>query len=104
MRPVDPHAIAHLASQQRVARHAQSLGLRIEQCVLDRPQPFRNNAAGRRPGKAIELGVDPLVVKGLLPDDPSCEALDNGATPGEPKPSSNSLQPMMPSSVVSFRK
>jgi hypothetical protein len=44
------------------------------------------------------------VVEHRLSDDTPGEPLDDGADPGRAKPSSNSLQPTTPSSVVSLRK
>jgi hypothetical protein len=88
----------------RIARHPQRLGFGVEKRVLDRPQPLRDDTARGRPGKAVELGIDPLVVEGGLSLDPFGEPLDDGTVPGEPRPSSNSLQPTMPSSVVRCRK
>src|SRR5262249_50659719 len=36
-RPVEPDAVALLAAEQLVARHAKPLGLGVEQRILDRP-------------------------------------------------------------------
>jgi hypothetical protein len=49
MRPIDPNAIAHLAAEQDIARHAQRFGLRVEQSIFDRTEPLADHtpAAGR---------------------------------------------------------
>src|SRR5262249_42414125 len=57
VRPVEPDAVALLAAEQLVARHAEPLGLGAEQRVLDRPHRPRDHAARRRPGDAVELRV-----------------------------------------------
>ena len=87
-----------------MARHPECLGLGIEKSIFDGTESFDDHAARRWPGEAIELGIDPLVVVWILSDDPLGEPLDYLADPGEPKPSSNSLQPTMSPSVVSLRK
>ena len=53
---------------------------------------------------SMELRIDALVLADGLPNHPRCQTLDDGPTPGEPKPSSNSLQPTTPSSVLSLTK
>ena len=96
MRPVDPDAVADLAAEQLVAGHAQRLGLGVEQGVLDGAQRLGDDAAGSRPRGAVELGIDALVLARRLADDARPSRSITVATPGEPKPSSNSLQPTMP--------
>ncbi len=79
VRPVHPNAIAHLAAQKLVDRHAQALGLGVEQRILDGAQRLRHDAAGARPRRAVELGIDALVLAHGLADDPRAEAVDDGA-------------------------
>ena len=52
MRPVHADAVADLAAEQFVDRHAESPGLGIEQRVLDRAHGERDDAAGGRAGGA----------------------------------------------------
>src|SRR5271165_1887905 len=82
MRPIDPHTIAHLAAEQHITRHAQRLGLCVEQGVFDRTEPLADHPAGGRPGKAVEFRIDPLVVEDVLSDDPCGEPLDDRTDPG----------------------
>ena len=77
MRPVDPDPVADLAAEQRVARHAERLRLGVEQRVLDRAEPLGDDPAGGRPGQAVELGVDALVVEHRLADDARRQPLDH---------------------------
>src|SRR6516164_7697034 len=65
----------HVA-EQLVARHAEPLGLGVEQRVLDCPHRLGDDAARRRPGDAVELGVGALVRGGILADYPLGEVLD----------------------------
>ena len=46
VRPVHADAVAHLAAEQLVDRHAQRLGLGIEQRILDGAHRLRDDAAG----------------------------------------------------------
>ena len=48
MRPVHADAIANLAAEQLVHRHAEPLGLGIEQRILYRAHGERDDAAGGR--------------------------------------------------------
>ena len=65
-----------------MARHAERLGLGVEQGVLDRAQTLGDDPARRRTGQAIELGINPLVVEDVLADDPRGEPLDDRADAG----------------------
>ena len=49
MRPVQPDAVAHLTPEERVARHAQGLGLGIQQRVLDRSKGLAGRPVDSRP-------------------------------------------------------
>ena len=104
MRPIDPDTVSHLAAEQRVARNPERLGLGVEQRILDGAEPFGHNATRGRPGEAIQLGIDPLVVEHRLSDDPPGEPLDDGADPGR----AETLVKLAPadeaSSVDSLRK
>ena len=82
MRPVNPNPVTDLAAEQRVARHLQRLSLGVKQRVFDRPQPLADHSARRRPGQAIELGIDPLMLEHVLANNPRRHALDDGADPG----------------------
>ena len=65
-----------------MARHSERLGFGVEQRILDSAEPFGYDAARGRPGEAIQLGIDPLVVEYRLSDDPASEPLDDGTDPG----------------------
>ena len=82
MRPINPDTVAKLAAEERVARHAERLGLGVEQRVLDGAEPLGDNASGSRTGEAIQLGIDPLAVEHRLSGNPPGEPLDDGADPG----------------------
>src|SRR5208282_4707146 len=71
-----------LAAEQHITRHPEPLGLGVEQGVFDRTEPLTDHAPGCRPGKAVELGIDPLVVEDVLRDDPRGEPLNDRADPG----------------------
>src|SRR5271155_2597656 len=82
MRPIDPDTVSKLAAEERVARHSERFGLGVEQRVLDGAEPLGDHSARGRPGEAIQLGIDPLVVEYRLSDDPPGEPLDHRADPG----------------------
>ena len=82
MRPIHPDTVAQLAAEKRAARHAERLRLCVEQRILDGPEPLADDAASGRPGQAIELDIDPLVIEDGLPDDAAGEPLDDGADAG----------------------
>src|SRR5262249_16260512 len=52
VRPVEPDAVALLAAEQLVARHAEPLGLGVEQRVLDRRPAHRETRGTLRGGYA----------------------------------------------------
>ncbi len=81
MRPVDADAVANLAAEQFVHRHAQTLGLGVEQRVLDRAHRQRYDSTGRRSRRASEFGVDALVCAHVLPDHARREPRDHRADP-----------------------
>ena len=85
MGPVDANAVAHLAAEQLIARHAQPFRLRVEQRVLDRTEAFCDNAACRRPGHAIHQRIEPLVVVRRLADEFRSHALDHLRDAGGPE-------------------
>jgi hypothetical protein len=78
MRPVDPHPVAHLAAEQRIARHAERLGLGVAQRVLDRAERLGDDAAGGWARRRVELEEDALVIHRILADDFRRQAVDNG--------------------------
>src|SRR6202048_2880739 len=82
VRPINPDTVAKLAAEERVARHAERLGLGVQQRVLDGAEPLGDTASGSRTGEAIQLGIDPLVVEHRLSGTPPGEPLDDGADPG----------------------
>ena len=82
MRPIDPHTVAHLTAEQQVTRHPECLCLCVEQRVFDRTEPLADHTPGGRPGEAVELGMDPLLIEDLLPNDPLSQPLDDRADPG----------------------
>ena len=77
--PIHADAIANLAAEQFIHRHAQPLRLRIEQRVLDRPQGKCDDATRRRAGRAIQLGIDALVLADRLADNARCKPLNDRA-------------------------
>ena len=85
MRPVDPDAVADLAAQKFVAGHAERLGFDVEQGVLDRTERQRHHAAGGRPGRGKQLGIDALVLEGVLADHAGRQPLDRDADAGGAK-------------------
>ena len=82
MRPVDPEPVAHLAAEQLVARHAERLGLGVEERVLDGAERLGDHAAGAGPGGAVEVGIDALVLADRLADDARGQPMDHGADAG----------------------
>jgi hypothetical protein len=68
MRPVYADAVADLAAEQFVAGHAERLGLDVEQRVLDRAKRQRHHAAGGGARCGEKLGIDALVMEGVLAD------------------------------------
>ena len=82
MRPVERNAVAQLAAEQRVARHAERLRLGIEQRVLDRGDRLRHHAAGGRPCRRVKLRIDALVIADRLPDHFRGELGDDRADAG----------------------
>ena len=100
VRPVDPDAVAHLAAEQLVAGHAQRLGLGVEQRVLDGAERLRHHAAGGRPRRGNTAPRrSARAATTFWPTTRAASRSIAAPTPGAPKPSSNSLQPTMPSSV-----
>ena len=85
MRPVDPDTVADLAAEQFVTGHAQRLGLDVEQRILDGADRQRHDAAGGRPRRGKQFGVDPLVLEGVLADDARRKALDRRGHAGSTK-------------------
>ena len=82
MRPVERDAVAQLAAEQRIDRHAERLRLGVEQRVLDRRDRLRHHAAGGRPRRGVKLGIDALVIADGLADDLRGEPRDHGADAG----------------------
>ena len=85
VRPVDPDAVADLAAEQVVAGHAERLGLDVEQRVLDGAERQRHHAAGGRPRRGKQFGVDPLVLVSVLADHARREPLDRRGHAGRAK-------------------
>ena len=104
MRPVHLHPISYLAAEQGGDGNAEGLRLRIEQRVLDGSDRLADDGTGGRPCRVQQIHEDRLVVENGPAGDPRGKASIAVLTPGEPKPSSNSLQPTMPSSVVTLQK
>ena len=82
VRPVEADTVAQLASQQLVTRHAERLGLGVEQRVLDGAHGLGDHAAGGRPRRAIELRVNMLVSADRPADHAPGQLLDHGADAG----------------------
>jgi hypothetical protein len=82
MRPVNANAIADLAAEQFVARHAKKLCLDIEQGIFDGAERLGHHAASGRTRRGIKLGVDALVLEGVLSDHACRQALDGRAHAG----------------------
>ncbi len=76
MRPVDPDAVADLASEQLVAGHAQRLRLDVEQRVLDGAERQRHHAARGRSCRRKQFRINPLMLEGVLADHTRAEPLD----------------------------
>ena len=74
-----------LAAEQLIARHAEPLGLGVEQRVLDCPHRLGDHAAGCRPGDAVELRVDALVRGDVLADHVLGKVFDRRRDPGRAK-------------------
>ena len=62
VRPVDAHGVAHLAAKQIVARHAEGLGLGVQERVLDGANAHRHHAGHGLPGAGVQALVDALDV------------------------------------------
>ena len=76
MRPVERNAVAQLAAEQRVDRHAERLCLGIEQRILDRADRLRHDAAGGWARRGVKLRIDALVIADALADDLGGKARD----------------------------
>src|SRR5258708_15457488 len=86
MRPVDANFVADLAAEQVVAGYAERLGLDVEQRILDGAERQRHHAAGGGARRRKQLGIDSLVLEGVLADDPCRQPLDRGSDAGRAKP------------------
>ena len=82
MRPVERDAVAQLAAEEHVARHAERLCLGIEQRILDRGDRLRDDTAGGGTRRRIKLRVDALVIADRLADHLGGEFCDDGADAG----------------------
>jgi len=69
-----------------MTRHPERLGLDVEQRVFDSTEPLGDHTARGWPGKRVEFRIDPLVVEGILADDPSRQPLDYRADPRGSEP------------------
>src|SRR5581483_2135827 len=82
MRPVDANAVADLAAEQFIAGYAEKFRLGVKEGVFDRADGQRYDAARGGPRRGVELGIDPLVLEGVLADHPRRQTLDCRAETG----------------------
>ena len=69
VRPVDHRAVAQLAAEQFVRRHAQRLCFRVDDGVLDRAERLADDAARARTRRVQQFVVQPLVRAERSPGD-----------------------------------
>ena len=81
MRPVDLQPVADRPAEHLVDRHAERLGLDVDQRVLDRGDRHRVDAAGGLPGRGVEIGRVALDRPRVLPDQPLAELADDAGQP-----------------------
>lgn len=86
MRPVNANAVAHLAAQQLIAGHPHALRLGIKHRIFDRPQAFRDHAAGRRAGQRVHQREKPFMVVRRLTNDLRAHRLDHLRHAGRAEP------------------
>ena len=82
MRPVERQAVAHLAAEQLVDRHAERLGLDVEQRILDRGHRLLVDAARRLAGDGVLHRHDALDRPRVLADQAGRHAADHGGEAG----------------------
>src|SRR6185437_3375069 len=71
-------ALAHRAAEERANRHAQRLGLDVDQRVLDGADGLLVDAAGRLPRHRVERRGDALEGARILADQPLAQRADDG--------------------------
>ena len=57
MRPVELQPVAHRAAEQFIDRHAQRLGLDVDERIFDRGDRHLVDAARRLPGRRVEKAL-----------------------------------------------
>ena len=82
MRPVDRNAVAQLAAEQLIDRHAQRLALDVEQRVLDGGDGLADDAAARLGRSGGEHGVDQLDLHRVHADHVGHQRLDHARQAG----------------------
>ena len=82
MRPVDGNAVAQLAAEQLVHRHAQRLALDVEQRVLDGRDRLAHHAAARLRRLGGEHGIDQLDLHRVHADHVGHQRLDHAGEAG----------------------
>ena len=70
MRPVELQSVAYRAAQHFIDRHAQRLGLDVDERVLDRRNRHLVDAASRLPAGRVEIGAVALDRPRVLADEP----------------------------------
>src|SRR6516164_2807708 len=85
MRPIETDTVAHLSTQQNVARDAERLGLGVQKRILDRPQSLGDYPAVGWPRYAYQFRVEPLVGVHGRADYSAGESLDHGTHARRPK-------------------
>ena len=81
MRPVQQQPVADRAAEHLVDRHAQCLGLDIDQRILDRGDRHRVDAAGGLPRRGIEIGRVALDRPRVLADQALGHLADDAGQP-----------------------
>src|SRR6516164_6549131 len=79
VRPVHANAIVDFATEQLIAGYAKQFGLGVEQRVFDCAKRLRDHAAGCRPRRREQFGVDTLVLEDILPGHPPRQSLNRRA-------------------------
>ncbi len=82
MRPIELQAVAHRSAEHLVDRHAQRLGLDVDERVLDRGDRHLVDPAGGLPGRGVEMGAVTLDRPRVLADQEALGELQDD--PGQP--------------------
>ena len=102
--PVHPHVVTHLATEKHMTRNTETTGLGIGGRYSIAPMAWLTTPALTRTSRGLQSKHDVLVTVDRVADERGCDDLTIIATPGEPNPSSNSLQPTLPSASQTLTK